>query len=88
MKQQPYGESPTEFESLLLYISGPCWAYFFSRIAYPQALVPLFFSAVFFVLGYVPELAFLEKWIEGMGPVVLGNAISLSVLGSIKVHKT
>lgn len=36
-----------------------------------QPLVPLFFSGVFFLLGYFPELGWLEKWIEGIDLILL-----------------
>lgn len=36
-----------------------------------MGLLPLFFSAVFFALGYFPDLAWLEKWIEGMDLLLL-----------------
>lgn len=36
-----------------------------------QPLVPLFFSGLFFLLSYFPELAWLEKWIEGMDLLLL-----------------
>lgn len=31
-----------------------------------QALVPLFYSLLFYILGYFPGLAWLERWIEGI----------------------
>jgi len=36
-----------------------------------QPLVPLFFGGVFFLLGHFPELAWLEKWIEGIELLLL-----------------
>ena len=36
-----------------------------------QPLVPLFFSGLFFLLCHFPELAWLEKWIEGMDLLLL-----------------
>lgn len=36
-----------------------------------QPLVPLFFSGLFFFLGYFQELAWLSKWIEGIDLLLL-----------------
>jgi len=36
-----------------------------------QALVPLFFSGLFLLLGYFPELSWLEKWMEGIDLILL-----------------
>ena len=36
-----------------------------------QPLIPLFFGSVFFLLGHFPELAWLEKWIEGIDLLLL-----------------
>lgn len=40
-----------------------------------QPLVPLFFGGVFFLLGYFPELAWLEKWIEGIDLLLLALGV-------------
>jgi len=36
-----------------------------------QPLVPIFFSGLFFLLCSFPELAWLEKWIEGIDLLLL-----------------
>lgn len=40
-----------------------------------QPLFPLFFGGVFFLLGYFPELAWLEKWIEGIDLLLLALGV-------------
>lgn len=60
----PYG--------IFIFLSLHLWSLFgliFFRHRLPrrkQALVPLFFSGLFFLLGFFPELARLEKWISGI----------------------
>jgi len=52
----------------------PFFGLFFFKGSLPrrkQPLVPLFFGGVFFLLGYFPELAWLEKWIEGIELLLL-----------------
>jgi hypothetical protein len=52
----------------------PFFGLFFFKDSLPrrkQPLVPLFFGGVFFFLGYFTELAWLEKWIEGIDLLLL-----------------
>ena len=51
-----------------------------------QPLIPLFFSGLFFLLGYVPELAWLEKWIEGIDLLLLALSV-FSFIEDAKLNK-
>lgn len=62
---------------ILIFVSLHLWPFFglfFFKDSLPrrkQPLVPFFFSGVFFLLGYFPELSWLEKWIEGIDLILL-----------------
>lgn len=52
------------------------WLVLFQGPRRKQPLVPLLFGGLFFLLGYFPELAWLEKWIEGIDLLLLFLGIS------------
>ena len=64
-------------QGIFIFVFLHTWAFFgllFFKDSLPrrqQPLVPLFFGGVFFLLGYFPELAWLEKWIEGIDLLLL-----------------
>jgi hypothetical protein len=64
-------------DGIFIFVFLHLWGFlglFFFKDSLPrgkQPLVPLFFSGLFFFLGYFPELAWLEKWIEGIDLLLL-----------------
>lgn len=69
MTKLPYGEFHVECSFSFFFIYGLGLASSFSRPE--KALVPLFFGGLIFLLGYFPELEWLEKWIEGFDLLLL-----------------
>lgn len=64
-------------DGIFIFVFMHVWVFlglFFFKDSLPrrkQPLVPLFFSGLFFFLGSFPELAWLEKWIEGIDLLLL-----------------
>ena len=65
----PYGIFIFVFIHLWLFLG--CFFFKESLPGESQPLVPIFFSGLFFLLCYFPELAWLEKWIEGIDLLLL-----------------
>lgn len=81
---------------IFIFVFLHIWAFFgllFFNDSLPrrkQPLVPLFFGGVFFLLGYFPELAWLEKWIEGIDLLLLALGVFSFIEGgesSLEKHR-